>query len=219
MISIKSIQNSAYSCGNLIYLGTLKCAHSFFARNLQQNFKWDPIEFSKIRWGEQRVFSHMLEPYARRHKGIAEYLKMTNTHQLYYNNLNFKMLIDESPVLDSHSMSYHDTYGNYAWLIDWIPLSKDYDQNIELTNRLLLSNGIKLVDKWDYTLINRGSVDKKQLVEDLKIGWENRREKSLYSQLYLERDKVLYQKVISKFNLTGDNWNETSWLRDRLVDI
>jgi hypothetical protein len=77
----------------------------------------------------------MLDPLERRHKGIAEYLTMTNTVDLWYSDPNFRALINDVPVLDEHSMSYHDTYGNYAWLIDWIPLNNTHLQSISASDR------------------------------------------------------------------------------------
>jgi hypothetical protein len=207
---------SACTCGNLVYLSTLKCGHSFFSTNLRENYKWAPIEFSNINWASQHVFSHMLSPLERRHKGIAEYLLMTNTADLWYTNPKFRAFINDTPVLDEHSMSYHDTYGNYAWMIDWIPLNNTHQHSIEMTNMLLSTHGIKLT-KWDMNLTHNSTADKKKLTKDLEVGWNQQTNHSLYTQMYLERDTILYQQVIEKFDSFGEIWSQVSWLRDRAV--
>ena len=207
----------ACSCGPLVYLATLKCASTFFYYNLVRNYKWDEISFANINWASQRVFSHIMEPFDRRHKGVAEYLCMTNTNDLWYSNPNFQRMINGAVMLDEHSMSYADYYGHYVWMIDWIPLNSDHATVLEFTKRLMSSYGIKLLDKWDMNLVHQGTKEKKQLALDLKQSWENNSELGHSVKVYLERDLNLYHNVVKNFNTFGDTWNQISWFKDREV--
>jgi hypothetical protein len=206
----------ACSCGPVVYLATLKCASTFFYSNLIENYKWEEIKFSHIDWSSQRVFSHLLDPIERRHKAIAEYLFMTNTQDLWYSSFNFRQMISGVASLDEHSMSYFETYGNYAWMIDWIPLNTDHDTVIHFTNKLMNSYGQVLLDKWDLELAHVGTTDKTNLTNEIRAQWQSQEYKSDNINVYFERDIMLYQTVTKNFNRFGDRWGDISWLRDRL---
>lgn len=206
--------------GTLVYLGTLKCAHTFFYNNLINNYKWEEIKFSDINWANQRVFSHLLDPIERRYKALAEYLFMTNTQDLWYSRPNFQRLINSATSLDEHSMSYHETYGNYIWMIDWIPLNTDHANVIRVTNQLMHAYG-HILPKWDLEQAHIGSEEKLKLVNDMRTYWESQEWRSdeqlaEHINVYLEHDIELYSTVIKHFNQQGKTWGDISWLRDRL---
>lgn len=200
----------ALTNGPLVYLATFKCASTFFNRNLR-NWQWSEIPFTEINWADQRVFSHIMDPWERRHKGIAEYLNMSECIDLWYENERFRNMLRSVPTLDEHSASYMDTYGNYAWMIDWIPLQPNHDDTVNLTERLLYTYGTRLF-KWDYDLSHIGDDRKRQLSEDIKRHWDVARQHTQFSDVYFERDRILYSSVMRDFNPAADTWERTSWL-------
>ena len=204
----------ACSCGPLVYIRTLKCASTFFFRNLVDNYRWEEIRWMDIDWQRQKVFSHMLDPIERRHQGIAEYLFMTGTNELFYTHPGFKEVVANAPVLDMHSQSYFDNYGSYCWMIDWIPMNISRTDLITVTNKLMASYGQVLTDKWDMSQEHVGAPEKKKLVADLRAQWQENGPSEVV-KVYFERDVDLYQQVAKNFNHIADHWNEMSWLREQ----
>ena len=207
------------TCGNLVYVRTLKCASTFFWDSFKK-LGWWGIEFDKIDWKNQHVFSHIMDPDKRRHKGVAEYINMYNAYDLFYQNETFKKFIAHVPSLDQHSISYHDQYGNYCNLIDWIPLSGRSheftwwltpEESVAKTDLLLRHHGVKVFDRWAWDRINSSSDRQKQLEKDLGELWQ--KDQPNWTSWYLQRDRELYNRVISKFNYEAATWAESSWLR------
>jgi hypothetical protein len=204
----------ACTCGPLVYIRNLKCASTFFYKNLIDNCKWNEIAFTEIDWNTQRVFGHIQDPVQRRHSAISEYVFMTSTQDLYYQNAGFKEIIDSASLLDKHSLSYNDTFGHYCWLIDWIPLTGSHHDVIQVTEKLLEHYHIN-TPKWDFGWAHYGDPAKKKLAEDLKSAWELGIEDT--AKIYLEKDIALWNMVTEKFNPTKQTWPEITWLRDREV--
>jgi hypothetical protein len=198
------------TCGPLVYVRTLKCASTFFWTSFKKLGWWE-IEFKSIDWRDQHVFSHMIEPVQRRHKGVAEYINMYDAYDLFYQTDTFKKFVAQVPTLDQHSLSYHGQYGNYCNLIDWIPLSDcNHEESIAKTDLLLRHHGIKVFDRWQWNQTHRSSDRQKKLEKDLEELWC--KDQPHQGDWYLERDRLLYNRVISKFNYNGATWPETSWL-------
>ena len=205
------------TCGHLVYVRTLKCASTFFWNSFKK-LDWWEIEFDKIDWKHQYVFSHMMDPVARRHKGVAEYINMHNAYDLFYQNETFKKFIAPIPCLDLHSASYYDQYGNYCNQIDWIPLSGrshehtwwlTHEEVVAKTDLLLRHHGIKVFDRWSWEQTHCSSDRQKKLVADLEDLWC---EQPDWANWYLQRDRELYHRVISRFNYAAATWPESSWL-------
>ena len=201
------------SNGQLVYVRTLKCASTFFYRNLIDEFEWKEIKFSDIDWEHQHVFSHMLDPVKRRHKGIAEFLSMIGADKLL-EFPEFKQFISHVPFADMHTVGYSDSYGEYAQLIDWIPLNGSHQQVVNLTSKLLNTYSIETDNKWNFHQAHYGDSKKLQLATDLKTLWESSNLPDSI-RLCLDRDIDLYNQVIKKFNPDGDSWKEISWLKDK----
>ena len=146
----KSNAIQALTCGPLTYVRTLKCASTFFWETFKKIGWWE-IKFNDIEWKNQRVFSHILDPDQRRHKGVAEYIDMNDAYDLFYHNETFRKFVAHTPALDQHSVSYHDQYGNYCNQIDWIPLTgRSYEQSVAKTDQLLRYYGIKIFNNWNW---------------------------------------------------------------------
>jgi hypothetical protein len=198
------------TCGQLVYVRTLKCASTFFWESFRE-LGWREIQFSEIDWKIQHVFSHMLDPDQRRHKGVAEYIDMNDAYDLFYQNQTFRKFVAHTPSLDQHSTSYHDQYGNYCNQIDWIPLSgRSHKESVAKTELLLQHHGIKVFDNWAWNQEHPSTDRKKKLQKDLQDLWCNNQ--PVWTSWYLERDWLLYHRVMAKFNYDGETWHETSWL-------
>lgn len=196
--------------GDLVYVRTLKCASTFFWETFKKLGWWE-IKFDEIDWKNQHVFSHMLDPDQRRHKGVAEYIDMNDAYDLFYHNETFKKFIAHTPSLDQHSTSYYDQYGNYCNQIDWIPLSgRSHAEVVAKTDLLLQHHGIKVFNRWDWGRIHPSSDRQKKLQKDLEDLWC--KDQPFWTSWYLERDRLLYHRVMAKFNHDGATWPETSWL-------
>jgi hypothetical protein len=207
------------TCGHLVYVRTLKCASTFFWNSFKKLGWWE-IEFNTIDWKNQHVFSHMMDPDKRRHKGVAEYISMHNSYDLFYQNETFKKFITHIPSLDQHSVSYHDQYGKYCNLIDWIPLSGrsheftwwlSHEESVAKTDLLLRHHGIKVFNNWEWDQKNISSDRQKQLEKDLEELWS--KDQPNWVDWYLQRDRELYRRVITKFNYEAATWEDSSWLR------
>ena len=207
------------TCGHLVYVRTLKCASTFFWNSFKKLGWWE-IEFDQIDWKNQQVFSHMMDPDHRRHKGVAEYINMYNSYDLFYQNETFRKFIAHIPSLDQHSVSYHDQYGNYCNLIDWIPLSGrsheftwwlTHEEVVAKTDLLLRHYGIKVFNNWAWDQKNISTDRQKKLEKDLQELWC--KDQPNWINWYLQRDRGLYRRVISKFNHDAATWIDSSWLR------
>ena len=199
--------------GPLVYIRTLKCASSFFYNNLTETFRWEPIDFDRIDWTNHHVFSHIMDPIERRHKGVLEYILMTNTQDLLRNSAEFRNLIRQVPMLDDHSMSYHETYGHLSWLIDWIPTGLGFDTTIGLTERLLWKYNIRILGRWNPNHARPASPEMLELADILRDDWNSNGGISPACQKYLVRDVVLYQQVMQSIKPDAADWDTTSWLQ------
>jgi hypothetical protein len=170
--------------------------------------------WSDIDWDYHHVFGHMLDPVQRRFKGLAEYINMHNLNELFLNNVNFQNFVTNAVVLDEHTSSYHDTFGQSIYHIDWIPIS-DYTHNqvIEFTERLLKFHGVRRMSDWDYSNVHRTHSEKQIIQQKL----EQMCEKQCYwpqsVTWYLEKDVKLYNHINNKFDSAAETWEKTSWLR------
>ena len=198
------------TCGHLVYVRTLKCASTFFWETFKKIGWWE-IDFDTIDWKHQHVFSHMMDPDQRRHKGVAEYINMNDAYDLFYQNETFRKFVAHSPTLDQHSTSYHDQYGNYCNQIDWIPLSgHSHEETVAKTGLLLQHHGIYIFDRWAWDREHPSIDRQKKLQKDLEDLWH--KDQPFWTSWYLERDRLLYRRVMAKFNYDGATWPETSWL-------
>jgi hypothetical protein len=201
----------ACSNGPLVYVRTLKCASSFFYNNLTETFKWRTMHWQDIDWYGQRVFGHVMDPVERRHKGVLEYLIMTNTTHLLEDK-NFLAFIKHIPHLDEHTTSYHELYGDFLERIDWIPLGRDHSKNIELTQTLMSQYG-QVLFPWDYSHARPASENMLIWYQQLRDLWESDPWWPPTTITYLRRDIEFWTRLCEKFNSAGTTWDEISWLR------
>jgi hypothetical protein len=201
---------TALQTGDVVYIRMLKCASSFFHNNFQA-WGWTPIAFEDIDWQNHHVFAHMLDPVERRHKGAAEYIQMNNMQDIFIINPDFRKFISEIPVFDDHTASYHEQLGNYCNMIDWIPISgRAPAETARLTEVLLLSHNIHVLDKWLWRHARPADARLRALQSAVRECTEQAYHDSVYR--YLLRDCLLYNRVCAGFDPSQTSWDNISWL-------
>lgn len=203
-----------YTNGHMVYVKNLKCASTFFGKSFEKCWRWEPILWNKIDWKIQHVFGHMLDPLERRFKGLAEYINMHSLNDLFHSDVNFQNFVKNSVALDEHTSSYHDTFGNLVYHIDWIPISGyTHDQVIDFTERLMRHYGIRTLKNWAYDSVHFSQPEKKTIEQKLK---QLAKQGKTWPQAvfwYLEKDVRLYRHITQRFDPTATTWHDTSWLR------
>lgn len=203
-----------YTNGHIVYVRNLKCASTFFGSSFEKCWRWEPILWSNINWETQHVFGHMLDPIQRRFKGLAEYINMHDLNNLFHDNIYFQNFVKNAVVLDEHTSSYHDTFGNLVYHIDWIPISGyTHDQVIDFTERLLRHYGIRTLKNWDYDNVHLTHPAKQAVEKKLKNLFNDQNTWPQSVSWYLEKDVQLYRHIHNKFNSTAETWADTSWLK------
>jgi hypothetical protein len=210
-------QKDAIQCltnGFMVYVRNLKCASTFFGSSFEKSWRWEPVSWSNINWETQHVFGHMLDPLERRFKGLAEYINMHGLSASFHTDARFQTFVKNAVVLDEHTSSYHDTFGNLVYHIDWIPIS-DYthEQVIEFTERLMRQYGFRTLKNWDYDNVHRTHPEKKAVERQLRQLCEDQKTWPQTVSWYIERDIALYRHINSRFDSKAKTWAETSWLR------
>jgi len=198
-----------YSCDVLTYIVTLKNASTFFREIFKVNHRWPPTTFNEINW-EGCVFSFISDPLTRRYKAITQWLYENSLANQFYIDSNLQQLVLNSKLLDFHSVSISENLGKYCNQIDWIPIDIiSPDQVIQLTDMLLKKYNIHMFRNVNNT--NETSKKKKALELKIKEMFEENPNQEVLN--YLAADIELYSQVVAKFNPTGNNWDEVSWLR------
>jgi hypothetical protein len=155
-----------------------------------------------------------MDPLERRHKGVAEFINQHGVNDLFLNNEQFQNFIRYAPVFDEHTSSYHDTFGNLCYHIDWIPLTgRSHEQVIRLTELLLKHYGLRTPKNWDYNNVHRTHPEKARIEQRLRELYSQDPQPPSWLQWYLENDIKLYQRIEKKFDANAGNWPETSWLK------
>lgn len=202
---------TACTCGPLVYLRTLKCASTFFWNSLSR-FGWVEIAFDQINWQQQRVFSHIINPRMRRIKGIAEFVWMNHAQDLLTTDPDYQTFVQQTPVLDAHTVSYYENFGDRCDQIDWIPIDNSNHQTAaDLTSQMLFENGIKIFNRWSWRDRHSSEANKKLIAQQVAKCLANVNTPDVDQYLY--QDTVLYQRVLNRFNPDGRTWAEVSWLR------
>ena len=200
--------------GSMVYVRNLKCASTFFGSSFEKCWRWEHIQWSNINWETQHVFGHMLDPLERRFKGLAEYINMHGMTALFDTDTRFQTFVKNAVVLDEHTSSYHDTFGNLVYHIDWIPISDySHEQVISFTERLMKHYGIKTLKNWDYNNVHRTHPEKQAVERQLQQLCKDQKTWPQTVSWYLERDIALYRHINSRFDPVAETWAETSWLR------
>lgn len=209
--SVNHHSRMACTCGPLVYVRTLKCASTFFWHSFNQKFGWEEIAFDNINWQTQRVFSHMLDPNIHRIKGVTEYVWMAQAQDQLLDP-DYRTFVQQTPVLDQHTVSYHDNFGDHCDQIDWIPIASfDHQTVADLTSRMLFENGIKVFNRWHWSYKHTSEPEKKLLEQQVAQCLSEVATPAV--DAYLHQDWMLYQQIVDRFQPNGRTWSEVSWLR------
>lgn len=174
------VPNTALRKGTVVYIRNLKCASTFF----YQNFKaqgWTATDYYEIDWENDFVFSHIMDPIARRHKGLAEYICEVQMGHRYLNDPGLQNILTSCLFLDRHGIPYSQAFAGHCDHIHWIPLIYGQEQNVTVTQNLLnrqFGMDIRSED-WDFDHAHSTPEDDvKRLVEkQLQKQWDQ----NLYS--------------------------------------
>ena len=202
---------TACTCGPLVYLRTLKCASTFFWTSFSR-FGWVEIAFDQINWQQQRVFSHIIDPDLRRIKGVAEFVWMNHAQDQLATDPAYQTFIQQTPALDAHTVSHYENFQDHCDQIDWIPIDDSNHQTAaDLTSLMLFDHGIKIFNRWSWQHRHTGNADKKSIAQQVTKCLMHADTPDV--DKYLQQDRVLYQRVLDRFNPGGKSWAEVSWLR------
>ena len=211
---------------HLVYVRTLKCASEFFYRNFVENAGWQPIKYHSIDWDHDHVFSYIMHPLERRHKGLAERILQAGMAGSI-DDPNFQQLIQHVPSLDLHSASMYITYGSRMWDIDWVPLEPldlwtdctGLDHAVtnpaaDLTDRLLRDAGHGVI-QWNEEFLHTSWAGMREAYAKIKAIWDQSDHVPWETVEYFRQDLLLYDRVIAGFNPGATTWHQTSWLRNK----
>lgn len=178
---------------NLVYARTLKCASEFFYRNFVQTAGWKPILYKDINWDQDTVFSYIMDPIKRRHKGISEFIVANDLKNLLFNDKRFQRTIEKVVALDEHSASLHSIYSKDIEKIHWILLEDNHQKGIQRTNQWLESKRHPPIN-WNYRFVHTTSNYLDEIYHEIKNLWEEGTIPTFVKH-YLEKDIELYQRL------------------------
>jgi hypothetical protein len=190
---------------NLVYARTLKAGSEFFYKNFTKTAGWLPITLNDVNWDYDVVFSYIMDPIQRRHKGISEVIIMTDTVDLLLSNKgNFGNLIKKLPFLDEHSASLHNIYGDNISKINWLFMANDNQIAIRETNEFLAKYHAPSVT-WDaqYTHATGGYMS--EIFTRVKSLWENDPTYSDVVSEYFRKDIELYNKIKEEYHARNNS--------------
>ena len=167
------VNAECWKAKSLIYVRTFKCASTFFCDNFGRS-GWSLIDWDDIDWEQHHVFSFMMDPVERRHRGVLQHLRNCELVADYIRDTRLQALIERATRLEAHSFTYHDQYGSRVNQVDWIPLYADHQANIKSVEKMLRWFGCEVpVWRYDDAYISQGQ----DLValEILRDKWNARR--------------------------------------------
>ena len=183
----------AYRYQNLIYIPIYKNAASSHEKFFGQILNWEVILSENIDWNNDKVFSHISNPYHRHLRGTAEFLF----------KFNLESIVDEprlepivsSAYFDQHCYPLHMMFGEKIKKITWLPIDHPQIPSNVITGTFLKNQGLH-IDKSHIPYLNKSNDKKLQMLDRLKqIGEKNNyKNEGLY--FILDDDEILYWQVI-----------------------
>ena len=209
-----SNQTHAMRCPdkNLVYVGNFKVASTYFLTWFG-NHGWKSIQMSDINWCVDHVFSHIMDPMVRRHKGVAEFLHMFSLgDKLINDNSLFQFL--QAPYLDCHSCPISIMFKDKVTAIDWIPIDVETIDHYSLTECLLKKHEIEI--KFNRDKIHQSSQKKLDWHEIVKHHFKDQLQYSDLIPCTFSEDVALYDNVLHNINANGNSWDDISWINNKL---
>lgn len=198
---------------HLVYVRTLKCASEFFWSNLQhvgwQEIAWADIKWEYNQWQHNHVFSFIMDPIKRRHKGMAEWVIHNGCQHELLTDAKFQLLINAAPSLDEHSASLEDLYGDRMDYIEWLPVTKDHAVAIRSAEQLLATHNhppitwIQQANLSDGTYVDYVHETKdymENLYQTIKNLWDTNHVGDS-NHYYFKKDVQTWRQVCSRYNI------------------
>jgi len=197
---------------NLVYIGNFKVASSYFLYWLEAH-GWKSIQMLDIDWHVDHVFSHIMDPMVRRHKGMAEFLDMFSLcDKLTDDQSLFQFL--QAPYLDCHSCPMSIMFKNKINAIDWIPVDVKTIDYYSLTECLLNKHGVEV--KFDREKIHQSSQKKLNWYGVVEAHFKGNLQYSDLIPCTFSEDVALYNNVLYNIHANGDSWDDISWINNKL---
>jgi hypothetical protein len=184
---------------NLVYCRTLKCGSEFFYRNFVQTAHWSPMLYEDIDWDQDVVFSYIMDPIKRRHKGLGEYIVANNLQAKLFHDPEFRKILTHIPYLDEHSASLHCLYKNVVDKIHWIYLDDDHNVGIDQTEKFLQKHGHPIIP-WNTEYVHTTENYLSDIYQEIKSLWESC-DLPWYVDAYFDQDKRLFSELKSRMIL------------------
>lgn len=185
---------------NLIYVRTLKCASEFFWRNFTETAGWQPMDWYDIDWTQHKVFSYIMDPLLRRHKGIAEWLVINNLTQALDDDA-VRSIITAVPWLDAHSASLDLIYGERMQDITWLPISQDHVVAVQATDSWLCIHGHPVI-AWNYDHRHDTDGYMKRTYLAVRDLWDSMEIQRIHAQ-HFQKDIAKWQQVCQGYGITS----------------
>lgn len=186
---------------NLVYARTLKAGSEFFYKNFIQTMGWRPWKLSDVNWEHDIVFSYIMDPIQRRHKGVSEVIIQLDARELMLKNKsNFHNIVKQIPFIDSHSASLHNIYGNKVNKINWLLMTNDHQVAIAETERFLQQHGYTMPITWDVNYTHATGAYMSEIFVKVKSLWENDPSYDDSVRHYFAQDIELYNKVKEEYH-------------------
>jgi hypothetical protein len=172
--------------------------------------QWQEIQTDEIDWSSDHVFAHLLHPYTRHLKGIAECVQKYNLRHLVEDESFLKLL--STAVFDLHSYPLAAAFGDTLYKIDWLLLDHHIYSSDYITLNFLKQHGVEIDS---IPKLNSSHHNEKILLEKIR---QIRDDNNLTGTLtyFYEPDVVLYDRVnrYSQYHELNNNksWKECSWL-------
>lgn len=185
----------------LVYARTLKAGSEFFYKNFR-DAGWFEVTFDSINWDNETVFSYIMDPIQRRHKGISEMIIKTETVDLLLEDKkNIGKLIKLIPFLDAHSASLHNIYGDHVKKINWLLMTTDHSVAIQETERFLTQHGVP-VPTWNVEHTHATGGYMSEIYTRVKSHWEWTAEPQIDDTVrnYFQPDIDLYCEVKQEYH-------------------
>jgi hypothetical protein len=201
----------AYRFKNLVYVPITKHASTSYSELFSKKLKWEEVQTDSINWDCDKVFAHIIHPYTRHLKGIAQCLYKYNIMDIVNDHRFIKLL--GTAVFDLHSYPLAESFGDKIYKIDWLLLDHHEVNGNYITTKFLQNYGIDITEK-DIPTLNESSIVLKQTTDRIK---SIRDQQDLTGTLtyFYDRDVVLYNRVYqytSVCDLDFCTWDQCSWL-------
>ena len=157
------------------------------------------MDLREVDWNYHTVFSYIMDPIHRRHKGISEVIIQTDTADLLLGNKgNFGNLLKQVPYLDGHSASLHAIYGHNVNKINWLLMTTDHQVAVEETNRFLAEHGAPPIE-WNAKFTHATDSYMKEIFNTVKSLWDNDPNCDDTVRNYFQKDIELFNQVKERY--------------------